>query len=49
MPDHVRETFEPESEVGGEDGPDGRALRYLDWAWDGIQPTTCMRSRMRLS
>jgi SAM-dependent methyltransferase len=34
VPDHVRETFEPETSHGGEDGPDGRALRYLQWSWD---------------
>lgn len=34
VPDCVRETFTPESSVGGEDGPDGRGLRYLEWTWD---------------
>jgi hypothetical protein len=34
MPDCVRETFAPREECGGEDGEDGRALRYLEWAWD---------------
>jgi SAM-dependent methyltransferase len=34
VPDHVRETFEPETSHGGEDGPDGRGLRYLQWSWD---------------
>jgi SAM-dependent methyltransferase len=34
LPDHVRETFEPETGYGGHDGADGRALRYLDWCWD---------------
>ena len=34
VPDHVRETFEPETSHGGEDGPDGRGLRYLEWTWD---------------
>jgi SAM-dependent methyltransferase len=33
-PDDVRETFEAETDHGGEDGPDGRALRYLEWSWD---------------
>lgn len=33
-PDCVRETFEPETSTGGEDGPDGRALRYMEWSWD---------------
>lgn len=34
LPDFVKETFEPETEHGGEDGPDGRGLRYLEWSWD---------------
>lgn len=34
LPDHVRENFEPKTSCGGEDGPDGRGLRYLEWSWD---------------
>lgn len=34
MPDHVRETFAPAAEVGGEDGDDGRALRFMEWTYD---------------
>jgi SAM-dependent methyltransferase len=34
VPDHVRETFEPATECGGEDSPDGRGFRYLQWTWD---------------
>lgn len=34
VPDHVRETFQPEVETGGEDGSDGRGLRYIQWTWD---------------
>ncbi|MGH7566855.1 MAG: class I SAM-dependent methyltransferase [Gemmatimonadota bacterium] len=34
VPDHVRETFEPSTESGGEDAPDGSGLRYLEWVWD---------------
>jgi trans-aconitate methyltransferase len=34
VPDCVRETFEPLTSHGGEDGDDGRALRYLQWQWD---------------
>jgi SAM-dependent methyltransferase len=42
VPDHVRETFEPETSHGGEDGPDGRGLRYLEWTWDpDPADTTC--------
>lgn len=34
IPDCVRETFEPKTEMGGEDGLAGRGLRYLEWSWD---------------
>jgi SAM-dependent methyltransferase len=34
LPDCVRETFKPDTECGGEDAPDGRGLRYLQWSWD---------------
>lgn len=34
VPDCVKETFVPDSEIGGEDAPDGRGLRYLEWSWD---------------
>lgn len=34
VPDCVRETFTPETEDGGEDGEDGRAMRWLMWSWD---------------
>lgn len=30
-PDFVRETFKPETERGGRDGDDGRAMRWLMW------------------
>jgi SAM-dependent methyltransferase len=33
-PDCVAETFEPGSDCGGVDGPDGRGARYLEWSWD---------------
>jgi SAM-dependent methyltransferase len=32
-PDHVRESFVPQTDHGGHDG-DGRALRYLEWTRD---------------
>jgi hypothetical protein len=42
VPDFVRETFAPRVETGGEDGHDGRALRFLEWAWDPDgSDTTC--------
>lgn len=37
LPDCVRETLDvdmAEVDTGGEDGPDGRALRYMEWSWD---------------
>jgi hypothetical protein len=34
VPDAVRDTLELDSDCGGHDGPDGRALRYLEWSWD---------------
>jgi SAM-dependent methyltransferase len=33
VPDFVRERFKPHTQHGGHDG-EGRALRYLEWAWD---------------
>src|SRR2546423_5747593 len=39
-PDYVADTFEPNTDHGGEDGPPlehgrpGRALRYLEWVTD---------------
>src|SRR5262249_26194379 len=32
-PDFIRETFQPSTGTGGEDGGN-RALRYLSWTWD---------------
>lgn len=34
VPDFVRETFQPHSTAPGEDAPDGRGLRFLEWKWD---------------
>ena len=34
LPDHVRENFEPGTDHGGHDAPDGSGLRYLEWTWD---------------
>jgi SAM-dependent methyltransferase len=33
-PDHVKEAFELGSDHGGNDGPDGRGVRYLEWTTD---------------
>jgi hypothetical protein len=32
-PDHVKETFRPQTKHGGHDG-ENRSLRYLEWEWD---------------
>jgi trans-aconitate methyltransferase len=34
IPDQIRETFVAETDHGGHDGADGRAVRFLDWTWD---------------
>jgi SAM-dependent methyltransferase len=34
VPDRTRESFEPDADHGGTDGPDGRGVRYLEWDWD---------------
>jgi SAM-dependent methyltransferase len=34
VPDATRETFTPGTEHAGNDGEDGRAVRYLEWSWD---------------
>src|SRR5436309_11961753 len=34
MPDDTTEIFEASTDHGGADGDDGRAVRYLEWAWD---------------
>jgi hypothetical protein len=34
VPDYVAETFTAGISTGGEDGADGRGLRYLEWMWD---------------
>ncbi|MEO7841058.1 MAG: class I SAM-dependent methyltransferase [Anaerolineales bacterium] len=39
VPDDVRETFQPSTDHGGNDGP-GRSLRYLEWTYDPDQADT---------
>jgi SAM-dependent methyltransferase len=34
LPDYVEETFTSGTDTGGEDSPDGRGFRYLEWRWD---------------
>lgn len=37
VPDAIRETFVPGTDCGGDDDPDGRSLRYLEWTHD-VEP-----------
>ena len=42
VPDHVRETFQPDTKHGGHDG-EGRGMRYLEWTYDpDASDTTCL-------
>jgi SAM-dependent methyltransferase len=34
VPDALRGSFEPSTECGGRDGPDGEGIRYLEWSYD---------------
>jgi SAM-dependent methyltransferase len=34
VPDCIRETFAEGHDVGGNDGQDGRAVRFMEWSWD---------------
>jgi trans-aconitate methyltransferase len=34
VPDHTTETFEPDHDVSGGDGDDGRSVRFLEWTRD---------------
>jgi SAM-dependent methyltransferase len=34
VPDRVTETFEADTDHGGNDGADGRGVRFLEWTWD---------------
>ena len=40
MPDCVSETYDPSVEDGGEDGEDGRAMRYLIWTHPPVPGAT---------
>jgi SAM-dependent methyltransferase len=43
LPDNVTETFAPSTSHGGEDAPDGRGMRYLEWTFDpDPRDTTCV-------
>lgn len=34
VPDHTSEVFAPSTDCGGNDGADGRGVRYLEWSYD---------------
>ena len=34
VPDDLRESFAPDSDCGGSDGPAGQGVRYLEWSYD---------------
>ncbi len=34
IPDQIAETFAEDTDHGGHDGADGRAVRFLEWSWD---------------
>src|SRR5262245_37740377 len=44
VPDHTADNFEPVTDHGGSDGPDGRGARYLEWTWDPDPTDTWIRS-----
>jgi SAM-dependent methyltransferase len=44
VPDHIAENFEPATEHGGHDGPDGRGARYLSWSTDPDPSDTSTRT-----
>jgi hypothetical protein len=44
VPDHTAETFEPVTDHGGSDGPDGRGARYLEWTTDPDPGDTWIQS-----
>jgi SAM-dependent methyltransferase len=44
VPDDTREIFEPGDDTGGSDGPDGRAVRFLEWTIDPDPTDTVVRT-----
>jgi SAM-dependent methyltransferase len=44
VPDHTAETFQPVTDHGGSDGPDGRGARYLEWTTDPDPGDTWIQS-----
>jgi SAM-dependent methyltransferase len=44
VPDATVESFTPQTEHGGVDGPDGRGARYLSWSYDPDPADTTTRT-----
>jgi trans-aconitate methyltransferase len=44
VPDHIADTFQPVTDHGGSDAPDGRGARYLEWTTDPDPNDTWIRS-----
>ena len=44
VPDNIAENFEPDTDHGGHDAPDGRGARYLSWSTDPDPDDTCTRA-----
>ena len=44
VPDNIADNFEPETEHGGNDAPDGRAVRFLSWSVDPDPSDTTTRT-----
>jgi SAM-dependent methyltransferase len=36
VPDDTTESFEEQTDLDGNDGPDGRSVRFLEWIWDPV-------------
>lgn len=34
VPDHLKESYSPATDVGGGDAPGGEGVRFLEWSWD---------------
>jgi len=48
FPDFTAETYQPTTEHGGHDGPDGRSLRYLEWTFDPDPTDTTVGDALRV-
>ena len=48
IPDDTAESFVADTDHGGHDGDDGRAVRYLEWSWDPDPTDTSTHDALRL-